>query len=113
MPHFIIECSENILQKKPASEILQQVYDTAASTDLFALEGTGGINPYKFYTTVDSQDDFIHVFGNIMEGRSPEQKSELSHKIIAALKSMFPDVPVISMNIREFEKASYCNKVMV
>jgi 5-carboxymethyl-2-hydroxymuconate isomerase len=28
-------------------------------------------------------------------------------------KKMFPELPIISMNVREFEKASYCNKSMV
>jgi 5-carboxymethyl-2-hydroxymuconate isomerase len=26
---------------------------------------------------------------------------------------LFPEVPVISMNIRDFEMASYCNKSMI
>jgi len=26
---------------------------------------------------------------------------------------MFPDFPIISINIRDFEKATYCNKSMV
>jgi 5-carboxymethyl-2-hydroxymuconate isomerase len=29
------------------------------------------------------------------------------------LKLIFPDVPIISINIRDFEKATYCNKSMV
>ena len=37
-----------------------------------------------------------------------------SHKmIVAKLKSMFQEVPIISMNIRDFEKISYCNRKMV
>ena len=48
-----------------------------------------------------------------MEGRTTSQKKNLSEKIITELKSMFPDVPIISINIRDFEKATYCNKSMV
>ena len=48
-----------------------------------------------------------------MEGRTTQQKSNLSKRIISELKLMFPNVPVISMNIRDFEKATYCNKSMV
>ena len=117
MPHFILECTENLLSKRPAAEILQAVYETAASSKLFAVEGAGGIkvriNPYQHYLTVGTQDDFIHVFANIMEGRSTAQKKELSEMVVAKLKEMFPDVPIISMNVQEFEKASYCNRSMV
>jgi 5-carboxymethyl-2-hydroxymuconate isomerase len=48
-----------------------------------------------------------------MEGRTTAQKSNLSNKIISQLKVMFPEVPILSINIRDFEKATYCNKSMV
>ncbi|MGK0386621.1 MAG: 5-carboxymethyl-2-hydroxymuconate isomerase, partial [Patiriisocius sp.] len=41
------------------------------------------------------------------------QKNNLSKMIITELKSIFPEVPIISINIRDFEKATYCNKSMV
>jgi len=48
-----------------------------------------------------------------MEGRTVTQKSNLSKRIVTELKLMFPDVPIISINIRDFEKTTYCNKSMV
>jgi 5-carboxymethyl-2-hydroxymuconate isomerase len=53
------------------------------------------------------------VFAYIMEGRTSEQKSVLSTSIVRKLKSMYPDVPVISMNVMEFERATYANRKMV
>ncbi len=114
MPHFVLDCSENIIQLKAPQEIIQAVYDSAESTDLFDKGDIKvRINPFKHYTIGNSQDDFIHVFGNIMEGRTDEQKANLSRKIVRTLKSMFPEVPILSINIRDFEKSSYCNKAMV
>ena len=117
MPHFVVECTENILANVPPKEIMQAIYDTAESTELFAKSGPGGIKvrikPFQYYLTVNQADDFIHVFANIMEGRTIAQRKDLSFRVVARLKSMFPHVPIISMNIREFEKATYCNKSMV
>ena len=114
MPHFVLDCSENIIKIKSPKEIIQKVYDTADSTGLFAKgEIKVRINPFEFYTVGNTRNDFIHIFGNIMEGRTVAQKKNLSDRIIAELKSMFPDVPVISINIRDFEKAAYCNRSMV
>lgn len=48
-----------------------------------------------------------------MEGRTATQKADLSRRIVTVLRAMFPDVPVISMSIREFEKATYCNRDMI
>jgi len=114
MPHFVIDCSENIITMKTPEAIMQAVYDTAEATGLFA-EGDikVRINPFKYYKLGEGKNDFIHVFANIMQGRNTEQKSDLSKKIVAALNTIFPSVPIISVNITDFEKATYCNKSMV
>tara|TARA_R110002020_G_scaffold265658_2_gene480441 strand:+ start:1974 stop:2318 length:345 start_codon:yes stop_codon:yes gene_type:complete len=114
MPHFVIDCSEQIVKLNSPQEIIQKVYDTAVSTELFIPEEIKvRINPYQYYNTGNTSDNFIHVFGNIMEGRTTEQKAELSKRIVSELKVMFPEVPIISINIRDFERATYCNKSMV
>ena len=93
---------------------MQQVYKAAGSTGLFTKGDIQvRIQPFAYYNTGETQDDFIHIFGNIMEGRTMDQKKDLSNKIVSTLKIEFPDVPIISMNIRDFEKASYVNKSMV
>jgi 5-carboxymethyl-2-hydroxymuconate isomerase len=114
MPHFILDCSEHIIQLKSPEEIIQAVYDAATATGLFAVGDIKvRINTFKYYTVGNTKDDYIHVFGNLMEGRDDNQKADLSKKIVSTLKTMFPDVPILSINLREFEKSSYCNKAMV
>ena len=114
MPHFIIDCSENVVRIKSADDIMKEVFDAASSTGLFtASEIKVRINPFAFYNNGDTLDDFIHVFGYIMEGRNDDQKGNLSKVIVTKLVSVLPDVPVISINIQDFEKTNYFNKNMV
>jgi len=114
MPHFVIECSQNIIKLKTPEEIIREVYTIAEATGLFAVGDIKvRINPYTLFTVGGTTNDFIHVFGHIMQGRNTGQKAGLSRQIITKLKLMFPDVPVISMNVIDFEKATYCNKLMV
>ncbi len=114
MPHFVLDCSKNIIKIKSPEEIIQKGYDTAESTNLFDKGDIKvRINPFEYYSIGNTDDDFIHVFANIMEGRTVAQKKNLSERIITKLNSMFPQVPIISINIRDFEKATYCNKSMV
>lgn len=117
MPHFIVDCSEKLLSEKPPADILQTVHKAAADSGLFALSGPGGIKvrirPHRHYSTVGSDADFIHVFGNIMEGRSVAQKKALSTAIVSSLSTLFPDLEIVSMNVQEFERATYCNKAML
>lgn len=114
MPHFVIDCSEDIVVMKSPEEIMQNVYNTAESTQLFDKGDIKvRINPFKHYNIGNSKDDFIHIFANIMEGRTTSQKAKLSKAVVTELKKMFPNVPIISINIRDFEKATYCNKSMI
>ncbi|MCW3465859.1 5-carboxymethyl-2-hydroxymuconate Delta-isomerase [Chitinophaga nivalis] len=114
MPHFVIDCSAAILQQKTPEEIMQAVYDVAESTGLFADGDIKvRINPFTHFKLGPTKENFIHVFGNIMGGRSITQRSELSHLVISKLVQLFPDVPIISMNVQEFEKATYCNRSMI
>ncbi|SHF10922.1 5-carboxymethyl-2-hydroxymuconate isomerase [Arenibacter palladensis] len=114
MPHFIIDCSENIVSLKSPQEIMQNVYDAAESTELFDPGDIKvRINPFKYYNIGNSKNDFVHIFANIMEGRTVEQKAMLSKAVVTKLKQVFPEVPIISINIRDFEEATYFNKSMI
>lgn len=114
MPHFVIDCSKNILALQSPQEIIQKVYDTADASGLFAPgEIKVRINAFEHYIVGGTQKDFIHIFGNIMEGRTVDQKKKLSDSIIRELKAMFPEVSVVSINIRDFEKATYSNRNLV
>jgi 5-carboxymethyl-2-hydroxymuconate isomerase len=114
MPHFIIDCSENIIQQKSPEEIMQAVHDVAEATGLFAVNDIKvRLRPYQYFKLGAGKKDFIHIFGNIMEGRSAEQRANLSKKIIERLNEMFPDISILSIDIREFEKATYSNKSLI
>jgi 5-carboxymethyl-2-hydroxymuconate isomerase len=114
MPHFIIDCNEQILRLHAAEFIMKEVHDTAESTGLFKKGDIKvRIRTFEHYNVGNTKNDFIHVFGNIMEGRTTEQKADLTKRIVTKLKAMFPEVPVISMNVREFEKATYTNRNLI
>ena len=93
---------------------MQQIYKEADSTGLFR-EGDikVRIQDFTYFNNGNTKEDFIHIFGNIMEGRTADQKKNLSKRIILKLKVEFPDVQIISINIRDFEKDSYCNRSTV
>ena len=114
MPHFVIDCSENLIRQKTPDEIMQAVYDVAETSALFRKGDIKvRINPFRYYKSDDNKKDFMHVFACIMEGRTTEQKANLSKKIIERLNEMFPDISILSMNITEFELATYSNKSLI
>jgi 5-carboxymethyl-2-hydroxymuconate isomerase len=117
MPHFVIDCSESVLSRADPDELMRAVFVAAESTGLFASSGVSGIKvrlrPYRYFTNVDAHEHFVHVFAYVMEGRTEEQKRALSEKVIRALKELLPAVDIVSMNVQDFEKATYCNATMI
>ena len=115
MPHFVIDCSQHILELKDPDEIILEVHSAANNTGLFEeTDIKVRLNPFKeHYLVGGKRENFIHVFANVMQGRNTKQKANLSKQIVVVLKKMFPEIPFIAVNIRDFEKATYCNKDMV
>ena len=93
---------------------MEAVYEVAEASGLFAPNDIKvRLRPYQYFKLGENKKDFIHIFGNIMEGRSTAQKADLSRKIIERLNEMFPDSSILSINIREFDKATYSNKALI
>jgi len=114
MPHFIIECSKNILDEVSPEELMSAVYEVADATGLFAPNDIKvRLRSFTYYKLGEGKTDFLHVFGNIMEGRTTEQKADLSKRITERLNNMLPILSFLSINITEFELATYCNKSLI
>jgi 5-carboxymethyl-2-hydroxymuconate isomerase len=114
MPHLIIDCTDRLLAAHGAAGLIATVFDVARDSGLFAVQDIKvRIRPYADFVTGGSDDDFLHVFAYIMQGRTIEQRNEFSKAVVSALKKLLPDVPVISMNVMEFEKATYNNRKTV
>lgn len=114
MPHFVVDCSQSILQTQTEEQLVDRVHRAANSTRLFDESDIKvRVNPYTTYSVGNKPEAFIHVFASIMEGRSIEARAGLSKLIVSELSSMFPQVSSIAINVSEFERATYCNREML
>ncbi|QXU47478.1 5-carboxymethyl-2-hydroxymuconate Delta-isomerase [Chryseobacterium sp. D764] len=114
MPHFIIDCSQEILQLRTPEEIMDALYEAADATGLFAPNDIKvRLQPYQYYKLGIYKKNFLHVFGYIMEGRTTEQKAHLSRQICNKLSELLADISFLSVNINDFEVATYSNKALI
>jgi 5-carboxymethyl-2-hydroxymuconate isomerase len=114
MPHFIVDCSVEVLDSHSEEYIAEQIHMVAVASDLFDIGDIKvRINPYSKYLVGGKRELFIHVFSSIMQGRTTEQRARLSQTVVERLVAIFPFVPSIAMNVSEFEKATYCNRSML
>ncbi len=114
MPHIVFECSEELLEQRPAEEILSTVHQTVFASNLFD-EGAIKIrvNGYRDYSVGGQRETFIHLAATIMPGRPAEKRTQLSKSVVAKVAEMFPDVKHITMSISEFDKAVFFNAKML
>lgn len=114
MPHFVVDCSRGILGIHSEESIIARLHRVVSSTGLFdAPDIKIRMHPFTTYGVGGGQDDFIHTFGWIMQGRSVEQRAALARAIVGELAALFPGLPRIAANIAEFEQATYFNRVML
>jgi 5-carboxymethyl-2-hydroxymuconate isomerase len=114
MPHFLLDCSRSLLTLRAPEELIREVHATAEASGLFAQGDIKvRIRAYDDFTVGGTMNDFLHVFGHIMQGRTTAQRKALSVAIVKRLKELLPAVPVISMNVAEFERDTYTNRTMV
>lgn len=114
MPHFIVDCSQGVLQQRSEEEVLARLHHAVNSTGLFDESDIKvRVNPFRVHAVGGGREDFIHVFSHIMQGRSIEQRARLSKRIVSELTDMFPTIHRIATNVAEFEKATYLNREML
>ncbi len=89
MPHFVIDCSKDILEIQEPNTVLLQVHNDANNSGLFdETDIKVRLNPFKDnYLVGGKKTPFIHVFANVMEGRTTDQKANLSKQIVTGLKN--------------------------
>ena len=113
MPHFIIHCSDDILETQTQQQINRAVSLIADDSGLFeSADIKVRTQPFNEFLVGHEQASFIHVFAHIMQGRTVSQRADLSKAVVAVLSDMFPEISNIAMNIYEFEKSTYYNAKM-
>ena len=111
MPHFVVDCSKSVLSSHDGATVTKEVHLAAVSTGLFGEANVQvRINSFDDYLKVNEKQDFIQVVANILEGRTAEQKIALSETVVTKLVEMFPNVPVVGMDILNVEKGTGFNK---
>ncbi|TWF41764.1 5-carboxymethyl-2-hydroxymuconate isomerase [Chitinophaga polysaccharea] len=114
MPHFVIECSNNVLEQQSPELIMDTVHQAAESTGLFAENDIKvRLNAFAHYKLGHGKDSFLHIYASIMGGRTTEQKSHLSTVIIQQLAPLLPEVSFLSINVDDFDPETYCNRALI
>ncbi len=115
MPHLVIEYSRKLEDTISIADMVRNGQQAMGETGLFNLSAikTRAVPYAHFVLGNDEAGDktFIHAEVRILEGRTSEQKEALSAAIFNSLCESAPEVPEISVEVRDMQKASYSKRV--
>ncbi|GAA0400586.1 hypothetical protein GCM10009133_06800 [Cocleimonas flava] len=114
MPHCIIEHSNDVLTRVTQQQLIDSVLTGAKKSALFELDHIKlRTHAYEYYQKGDvKQAGFIHVTVRILQGRTVEQRQDLSEKVLQEFDHLRLSAVTITVEIVEMETASYTKKVI-
>jgi len=95
MPHFIVECTENIREQADLPGLFARVNEALAATGIFPL---GGIRSRAHWVDTwqmaDGRHDyaFVHMTLKIGAGRSLESRQQVGEMLFALIKAHFAEL---------------------
>ena len=116
MPHLVIEYSQKLEDSISIPALVSNGQQAMSETGLFNASAikTRAL-PCRDFVLGKSHEGssnlFIHAEVRILEGRTAEQKEALSAAIFNYLCEAAPEVPEISVEVRDMEKASYSKRL--
>lgn len=110
MPHLIIEYSANVRSLVSPAELVKIGHKVMIESGLFSIPDIKS----RAYAAEDylvgekgNDGSFVHVTVYQLEGRSTQQKQDLSEALRDALKVPLEKVDQLSIDIRELAKDTY------
>lgn len=115
MPHCCMEYTLGVLEDISKTELLSTAHQVMLNSGLF---GAADVKT-RAYVTEDyilgehpiSHSNFIHIIIYLLSGRTTEQKYALTHSMAETLRSKLPNVPSITVDIRDMVRDTYAKKV--
>jgi len=111
MPHCVIHCPSVLIEEVDVSGLMTAVYHATESSGLFKRGDIKvRIMPTEYYLVGHTSAVFAHLECLLLSGRTLVQRQNLAQLLTKAMCESLPDVEMLSVEVREVVKASYCNR---
>ena len=115
MPHIIVECSNNLIEKPAASDFFSRLHAVLAAVEPFKMKDfRSRMIRYDDYSVATGEPTraFVHIQLGILAGRSDEIKKSASTALLEFLMAEFAGSVAklscaVSVEVRDINGASY------
>ena len=113
MPHCIVEYSRSIEPRVSASELMTAVYNSTLQSGLFEESHIRvRAMAYDYFQLGGQSAAFIHITVRLHQGRSSEQKKQLSDMVLAGLLALELTAVSLTVETVEMHTESYARRVV-
>ncbi|WP_212524918.1 5-carboxymethyl-2-hydroxymuconate Delta-isomerase [Actibacterium sp. MT2.3-13A] len=114
MPHIVIDYSEGLDETHDLHALCRSAFEAAAATGVFADPSAIKVRarPCPYFLLGADPQSFAHVDVHLLDGRSPEQKSTVTHAVLKALETHLPTVGSLTVDIHDIARASYAKRAL-
>ncbi|EGU30061.1 5-carboxymethyl-2-hydroxymuconate isomerase [Vibrio ichthyoenteri ATCC 700023] len=110
MPHLVMEYSNSVDERVNVQGLLEDLHHAAIQSGLFdAPSLKSRALRYHHWLIGEAGDsiDFIHITFELLDGRTQEQKRELSRQLMAVLQQQASHIGSLTINVRDMDKSSF------
>lgn len=110
MPNLVMEYSNSVDERVNVQGLLEDLHQVAIQCGLFDI-GSIKSRALRCHNWLIGEEgdsvDFIHISFELLDGRTPEQKRELSRQLMDVLTEQASHVRSLTVNIRDMDKESF------
>ncbi len=110
MPHLVMEYSNSAEDRLNMQGLLEDLHQVTIASGLFSAKDVKSRAVRVHSWLVGEQGnsvDFIHITLELLEGRSSEQKRELSRALMDVLAEQASHIDSLTINVRDMENESF------
>jgi 5-carboxymethyl-2-hydroxymuconate isomerase len=105
-----MEYSNSVDERVNVQGLLEDLHEVALQSGLFDV-GSVKSRALRCHNWLigDEGDsvDFVHISFELLDGRTPEQKRELSRQLMTVLQEQASHVRSLTVNVRDMDKESF------
>ncbi len=110
MPNLVMEYSNSVDERVNIQGLLEDLHNVTLRCGLFDV-GSVKSRSIRYHNWLVGEEgdsvDFIHISFELLDGRTEEQKRDLSRQLMEVLTQQASHVRSLTVNIRDMDKACF------
>ncbi|MGR5121004.1 5-carboxymethyl-2-hydroxymuconate Delta-isomerase [Vibrio astriarenae] len=110
MPNLVMEYSNTVEERVNVQGLLEDLHHVAIESGLFDVASIKSrtLRCHHWLLGEEQDDsDFIHVTFELLDGRTEEQKRDLSRALMEVLAAQASQIRSLTINIRDMDRSCF------